>query len=148
MGQMIWATERDIDQIKRESGVYVMYTGRKDLKYIGYSNNIFERLLKHELSWSYVKVKYLPVDRAKQLEHRLILKLKPNFNIRHKNKALSAKHRIRLYPETYHSLKVASDYSKKTIANMIKELVEESNDEYISKARKISKIMIKEFYEN
>ena len=77
-----------------------------------------------------------------------ILRLKPNFNVRHKSKALSAKHRIRLYPETYHALKVASDYSKKSIANMIKELVDESDDEFISKARKISKIMIKEFYEN
>tara|TARA_R100001510_G_C7656540_1_gene216652 strand:- start:6084 stop:6521 length:438 start_codon:yes stop_codon:yes gene_type:complete len=145
---MKWYTERDIDQISTDSGVYVMYNGRKALKYIGYSNNLFDRLLNHELSWSYVKVKYLTVDRAKKLEYRLISKLKPNFNVRHKNKALSAKHRIRLYPETYHSLKVASDYTKKSIANMIKELVEESKDKNITKARKVSKIMIKEFYEN
>lgn len=148
MGEIKWTSTRDIDKIKREAGVYVMYTGKKDLKYVGYSNNIFDRLLKHELTWRYVKVKYLPVDKAKQLEHKLILKLKPNFNVRHKSKALSAKHRIRLYPETYHALKVASDYSKKSVANMIKELVDESDDEFISKARKISKIMIKEFYEN
>jgi excinuclease UvrABC nuclease subunit len=145
---MNWRTERDIDQIKRSSGVYAMYTGRKDLKYIGYSNNIFDRLLKHELSWSYVKVRYLSVDKAKQLEYRLIKKLKPNFNQRHKNKALSAKHRIRLYPETYHTLKVASDYNKKSVANIIKELIEKSDDLFIKKARKISKIMIKEFYED
>jgi len=145
---MNWRTERDIDQIKRSSGVYAMYTGRKDLKYIGYSNNIFDRLLKHELSWSYVKVRYLSVDKAKQLEYRLIKKLKPNFNQRHKNKALSAKHRIRLYPETYHTLKVASDYNKKSVANIIKELVETTDDLFIKKARKISKIMIKEFYED
>ena len=138
MGQIKWNTSRNIDQIKREAGVYVMYTGKKDLKYVGYSNNVFDRLLKHELTWRYVKVKYLPVDKAKQLEHKLILRLKPNFNVRHKSKALSAKH----------ALRVASDYSKKSVANMIKELVDESDDEFISKARKISKIMIKEFYEN
>ena len=32
-----------------------MYTGKKDLKYVGYSNNVFDRLLKHELTWRYVK---------------------------------------------------------------------------------------------
>lgn len=145
---MSWTTEREIDRVKRASGVYVMYTGKKELKYIGYSKDIFDRLLKHEQSWRYVKVKYLPVGKAKDLEYKLIQKLKPEANVRHKSTALKAKHRIRLKPETYHTLTVASQYSKIRIADLIEQLVASSNDPLIIKSRKISKIMIEELYEN
>lgn len=145
---MSWTTEREIDRVKRASGVYVMYTGKKELKYIGYSKDIFERLLEHEQSWRYVKVKYLPVGKAKDLEYKLIQKLKPEANVRHKSTALKAKHRIRLKPETYHTLTVASQYSKIRIADLIEQLVASSNDPLIIKSRKISKIMIEELYEN
>lgn len=145
---MSWNTEREIDRVKRTSGVYVMYTGKKDLKYIGYSKDIFQRLLTHDLSWRYVKVKYLSVDKSKQLEYKLIKKLKPEANIRHKTKALKAQHRVRLKPETYHTLTVASQYSKIRIADLIDQLVSKSNEPLIKKSRKISKIMIEELYEN
>ena len=145
---MSWYTERDIDRIKRESGVYVMYTGTKHLKYIGYSNNIFDRLLKHEQSWRYVKVKYLPVGKAKDLEYKLIQRLRPDANIRHKSKALSAKHRIRLRPETYHTLTCASQYSKVRVADLIESLVSSSEEPLIVKSRKISKVMMEELYED
>jgi len=145
---MSWTTERDIDRVKRASGVYVMYTGKKDLKYIGYSKDIFKRLLTHDLSWRYVKVKYLSVDKSKRLEYRLIKKLRPELNVRHKNKALKAAHRIRLRPETYHTLTVASQYSKIRIAELIDQLVSKSTEPLIIKSQKISKIMIKELYEN
>ena len=145
---MSWTTEREIDRVKRASGVYVMYTGKKDLKYIGYSKDIFDRLLKHEQSWRYVKVKYLPVGKAKDLEYKLIKKLKPEANVRHKSKALSAKHRIRLRPETYHTLTCASQYSKVRVADLIEALVSSSKDPLIVKSRKISKLMIEELYEN
>ena len=145
---MSWTTEREIDRVKRTSGVYVMYTGKKDLKYIGYSKDIFQRLLTHDLSWRYVKVKYLSVDKSKQLEYKFIRKLKPEANIRHKTKALKAQHRVRLKPETYHTLTVASQYSKIRIADLIDQLVSASTEPLITKSQKISKIMIKEFYED
>tara|TARA_B100001094_G_scaffold102571_2_gene98693 strand:- start:5557 stop:5994 length:438 start_codon:yes stop_codon:yes gene_type:complete len=145
---MSWTTEREIDRVKRTSGVYVMYTGKKDLKYIGYSKDIFQRLLTHDLSWRYVKVKYLSVDKSKQLEYKLIRKLKPEANIRHKTKALKAQHRVRLKPETYHTLTVASQYSKIRIADLIDQLVSASTEPLITKSQKISKIMIKELYED
>tara|TARA_R100001510_G_C7656816_1_gene217304 strand:+ start:10168 stop:10605 length:438 start_codon:yes stop_codon:yes gene_type:complete len=145
---MSWYTEREIDRVKRKSGVYVMYTGKKNLKYIGYSKDIFDRLLKHEKSWMYVKVKYLPVGKAKDLEHKLIKKLKPKLNVRDKSQALSAKHRIRLKPETYHTLTCASQYSKIRIADLIEQLVSSSLDPLIVKSRKISKLMMEELYEN
>jgi len=145
---MSWTTEREIDRVKRTSGVYVMYTGKKDLKYIGYSKDIFQRLLTHDLSWRYVKVKYLSVDKSKRLEYRLIKKLKPELNVRHKTKALKAQHRVRLKPETYHTLTVASQYSKIRIADLIDQLVSNSTEPLIVKSQKISKIMIKELYED
>jgi len=145
---MNWETQKDIDKIKRTAGVYVLYTASKKLKYVGYSNNIFDRLLKHELSWSYCKVQYLSVDKAKSLEYRLIKRIQPKLNMRHKKKALSAKHRIRLLPETYFTLKIASDYTKIRVADLISTLVKESELPYLRKGRTIAKQMIKEFYED
>ena len=100
------------------------------------------------MSWRYVKVKYLSVDKSKQLEYKLIRKLKPEANIRHKTKALKAQHRVRLKPETYHTLTVASQYSKIRIADLIDQLVSASTEPLITKSQKISKIMIKELYED
>ena len=109
---------------------------------------MFERLLTHELAWKYVKVKYISVDRAKKLEYRLIKKIKPEFNIRHRKQTLKAEHRIRLLPETYYTLKIASDFSKRRIADIIQDLIDHSEYGYIVSSKKISKQMIKELYEN
>lgn len=145
---MKWKATNNIDKIQRTSGVYVLYSADKKLKYVGYSHDIFERLLKHEVVWSYVKVKYLSVDKAKQLEYKLIKKLKPRYNTRHKNKALSTKHRMRLKPHTYYTLKIAGDFANKRPADILEELVLASDLPMIVKSRIISNKMIEEFYED
>lgn len=144
----MWVTQKDIDRIKRESGVYVLYTSGKKLKYIGYSKNLFDRLLRHHISWSYAKMNYMNVGKAKELEYRLIKKLKPILNDQHNRKILKAEHRIRLLPETYYTLKMTSDLTKVRIADLIDDLIEDSEKEWFKSGKRLAKQMIEEIYEN
>ena len=145
---MSWKCEKNIDRVKRTPGVYVLYAGNKELKYIGYSKNLFERLLTHEKKWRYVKIKYTNTEEAKRLEYKLIKKIRPLMNVRDNLKRLKSEHRVRLKRETFYTLKMASDFSKKRIADIVEQLVKDSNDPTIKSSIKLSKNIIKEFYEN
>ena len=143
-----WCCEKNIDRIKRNSGVYVLYANTKQLKYIGYSENLFKRLLTHEKTWGYVKVKYCSVPEAKKLEYKLIQKVKPKLNKRSKGIKLSSEHRIRLKKETFYTIKMAADFQKKRPADIIQDLIEKSEDAIIISSIKIAENIIRELYEN
>ena len=120
-----WQIYRDKKDLPMMCGVYVMY--KKDqVVYVGVSKNIRKRFSKYNVDqWDYIKVKpATSFGRATDLESKLIKKMQPELNSRHKQRAqLSNRHRLSIDAEIYSKLRVFCFEKNLKMKDMVADLI-------------------------
>lgn len=120
-----WQLYKHKKELPMMCGVYAIY---KDgaVVYIGVSKEIRKRFSKHSVEqWDYVKVKpAISFGMATDLESKLIKKLQPELNSRHKKRAqLSNRHRVTIDSEVYTKLRVFCFQKDIKVKHMIEDLI-------------------------
>ena len=106
-------------------GVYVMYKDNQ-VVYVGVSKQIRHRFSKHRIDqWDYIKVKpATSFGRATDLEKKLIEKLQPELNSRHKQRSqLSNRHRVTIDSEIYIKFKMFCFEKNLKMKDMLADLI-------------------------
>jgi excinuclease UvrABC nuclease subunit len=120
-----WQLYKNKKELPMMCGVYVMYKDAK-VVYVGVSKEIRKRFSKHSVDqYEYVKVKpAISYGTATDLERKLIKRLQPELNSRHKTRSqLSGRHRVTLDSHIYKRLRVFCFEKDIKIKNMIEDLI-------------------------
>jgi len=120
-----WQIYREKKDLPMMCGVYVMYKNDQAV-YIGVSKHIRRRFSKHSVDqWDYVKIKpAITFGMATDLERKLIKKMQPELNSRHKQRAqLSSRHRLSIDAEIYSKLRIFCFEKNLKMKDMVADLI-------------------------